>query len=88
MEDQHDIKVFQIINQNYFSVSPVQTRHEAVSLLSKNGLDIVPVLSHGKLVGVLRAKDIAELVEDENTDDAQRQGASFPLMNHIYKPAQ
>ena len=78
-EDQPDIKVFQIINQSYFSLSPDQDRHEAASLLAKNGLDIVPVLSHGKLVGVLRAKDIAELIEDENTEDAQRQGASLPL---------
>lgn len=78
-EDQPDIKVFQIINQSYFSLSPDQDRHEAASLLAKSGLDIVPVLNHGKLVGVLRAKDIAELIEDENTEDAQRQGASLPL---------
>ncbi|CFR24365.1 magnesium transporter [Yersinia kristensenii] len=78
-EEQQDIKIFQIINQNYFSVSPDQNRHEAVSLLSKNSLGIIPVLSHGKLMGILRAQDVAELIEDENTDDAQRQGASFPL---------
>ncbi|WP_392431734.1 magnesium transporter [Yersinia sp. HM-2024] len=78
-EEQQDLKIFQIINQSYFSVSPDQDRHESVGLLSKSGLDLVPVLSHGKLMGVLRAQDIAELIEDENTEDAQRQGASLPL---------
>ncbi|ATM96623.1 MgtE integral membrane protein [Yersinia frederiksenii] len=78
-EEQQDIKIFQIINQSYFFVSPDQDRHEAVGLLAKCGLDIVPVLNHGKLMGVLRAQEIAELIEDENTEDAQRQGASMPL---------
>ena len=33
----------------------------------------------GKLVGVLRPQDIADLIEDENTLDAQMQGATSPL---------
>lgn len=71
--------VSDIMRQTFFSVSPEQNRHDVSQLISQSGLDSVPVIHFGKLVGVLRPQDIAELIEDENTLDAQMQGATSPL---------
>ncbi|HCH50355.1 MAG TPA: magnesium transporter [Proteus sp.] len=75
----NDLFVSDIMRQTFFSVSPEQDRHDVYQLISHSGLDSVPVMHFGKLVGVLRPQDIAELIEDENTLDAQMQGATSPL---------
>jgi len=43
------------------------------------GADVVPVVTHGKLVGCLTEREIAHLLEDDVTEDAQLQGATLPL---------
>ena len=68
-----------MINHSYFQVSPDDDRNDVAHLLGKGGLDVVPVVVNKTLVGVLGEKEIARLIEDENTEDAQRQGASLPL---------
>ncbi|UJD99451.1 magnesium transporter [Serratia plymuthica] len=68
-----------MINHSYFQVSPDDDRNDVAHLLGKGGLDVVPVVVNKTLVGVLGEKEIAQLIEDENTEDAQRQGASLPL---------
>ncbi|WP_193014658.1 magnesium transporter [Proteus sp. FME41] len=75
----NDRFVSDVMRHTFFSVSPEQNRHDVYQLISQSGLDSVPVMHFGKLVGVLRPQDIAELIEDENTLDAQMQGASSPL---------
>ncbi|OAT34804.1 magnesium transporter [Proteus myxofaciens] len=75
----NDLFVSDIMRQTFFSVSPDQNRHDVYQLINHSGLDSVPVMHFGKLVGVLRPQDIAELIEDENTLDAQMQGATSPL---------
>ncbi len=67
------------MRHNYFSVAPEQSRHDVYDLINHSGLDMIPVVQFGKLMGVLRPQDIAELIEDENTLDAQLQGATTPL---------
>ncbi|HBO21707.1 MULTISPECIES: magnesium transporter [unclassified Providencia] len=74
-----DLLVADIMRHNYFSVSPEQSRHAVYDLINHSGLDMIPVVQFGKLMGVLRPQDIAELIEDENTLDAQLQGATTPL---------
>ncbi|POZ61958.1 magnesium transporter [Chromobacterium alticapitis] len=61
------------------SVEPGALRRDAAPELQGLALDIVPVVSNGKLVGALYEREIAALLRDEETDDAQRQGASLPL---------
>lgn len=68
-----------MMNPTYFHVSPDDDRNDVAHLLGKGGLDVVPVVVNKTLVGVLGEKEIARLIEDENTEDAQRQGASLPL---------
>ncbi len=68
-----------LMDVNFYHVSPKDERQDVILLLSKEELDIVPVIDNGKLVGCLTEKEIAHLLEDDVTEDAQRQGASLPL---------
>ncbi|MBP2836775.1 magnesium transporter [Dickeya parazeae] len=64
----------------YFQVSPDDIRNDVAHLLMENNPEVVPVVvAHHTLVGVLGEREIAQLIEDENTADAQRQGATIPL---------
>lgn len=74
-----DMFVADVMRQTYFSVSPEQSRHDVYELINNSGIDTVPVVQFGKLAGILRPQDIAELIEDENTQDAALQGGSQPL---------
>lgn len=74
-----DLFVSDIMRHNYFSVAPDQSRHEVNDLINNSGIDMIPVVQFGKIVGVLRPQDISDLIEDENTLDAQLQGATTPL---------
>lgn len=51
----------------------------------ERGLDLVPVVDKGELVGCLMEKEIAHLLEDDVTEDAQLQGATLLLENRIWK---
>lgn len=78
-EKNTDLCVRDLMMPIRFSVSPNQLRHDVAPELIEKGVDIVPVVSEGRLLGVLYEKEIATLIQDEGTDDAQRQGASLPL---------
>jgi len=54
-------------------------RHETSVFLKQTAVSYIPVLNNGKIVGILGPKEIAELKEDEGTEDSQLQGASSPL---------
>ena len=71
--DTQDIR--NLMEHHFFHVSPADERTEVISRISKEDVDIVPVVAGGKLVGCLTEREIAHLLEDEVTEDAQRQGA-------------
>ncbi len=62
-----------------FRVKPDDERQQVIAELSERGLDLVPVADKGELVGCLMEKEIAHLLEDDVTEDAQLQGATLPL---------
>lgn len=63
----------------YYYVTPDDERSKVVHHIISDQPEVVPVIHQLKLIGVLGKKELAELIEDENTADAQRQGASLPL---------
>lgn len=77
--DEGDRVLGSMMNHTYFHLSPDDDRNDVAHLLAKGGLDVVPVVVNKTLVGILGEKEIARLIEDEYTEDAQRQGASLPL---------
>ena len=62
-----------------FRVRPDDERQQVVADLTERGLDLVPVVDKGELVGCLMEKEIAHLLEDDVTEDVHRQGATLPL---------
>lgn len=62
-----------------FRVRPDDERQQVVAELTERGLDLVPVVEKGELVGCLMEKEIAHLLEDDVTEDVHRQGATLPL---------
>ncbi|PTU66097.1 magnesium transporter [Chromobacterium sp. Panama] len=73
------LPVSALMGPTAFVVEPNQQRRDIVPELIDKGVDLAPVVSGGKLLGALYEKEIAALIRDEGTDDAQRQGASLPL---------
>ncbi len=63
-----------------FRVKPDDERQQVIAELSERGLDLVPVVDKGELVGCLMEKEIAHLLEDDVTEDAQLQGATLLLL--------
>ncbi|MDU7049363.1 MAG: magnesium transporter [Klebsiella variicola] len=60
-----------------FRVKPDDERPQVIAELTERGLDLVPVVDKGELVGCLMEKEIAHLLEDDVTEDAQLQGATL-----------
>lgn len=71
--------VSMMMNCAYTQAAPEDERSQLAHQIISEHLDVLPVVQNKILIGVLGEKELAELVEDENTADAQRQGASIPL---------
>jgi magnesium transporter len=70
----------------FIQLKPEDERSDVAGLLAHGGADVVPVVTHGKLVGCLTEREIAHLLEDDVTEDAQRQGPRCRWRNPIWKP--
>lgn len=71
--------IMQLASTTLFHVSPDDSRSVAATLVEKHHMTLLPIIEKGKLVGCLNEKEIAQLLADEVTEDAQRQGATLPL---------
>ncbi|ADO46524.1 magnesium transporter [[Enterobacter] lignolyticus] len=68
-----------LMDGSLFRVKPDDERQQVVLQLAERELDLVPVVERDVLVGCLMEKEIAHLLEDDVTEDVQRQGATLPL---------
>lgn len=71
----------------FLQVKPEDERADVAGLLAHGGADVVPVVTHGKLVGCLTEREIAHLLEDDVTEDAQLQGRRCRWRSPIWTPA-
>jgi magnesium transporter len=78
-EEHNGERIRDMMETTFFRVKPTDEREHIAELVAKNHLDIVAVVDNGRLVGCLTEREIAQIIEDENTEDAQMQGASLPL---------
>jgi len=74
-----DKPVYVMMRHAFTKVTPDDSRGDIAHILMEENIDILPVVANHTLVGVLGEREIARLIADENTADAQRQGASLPL---------
>lgn len=68
-----------LMRESVVSVAPDADQEEAARLLHAHRLTALPVVDEGQLLGVLTPEDVADIVEEETTEDAVRQGGAEPL---------
>ncbi|ALX96023.1 magnesium transporter [Serratia fonticola] len=78
-EEHNGERIKDMMETTFFHVKPTDEREHIAKLVDNNNLDIVAVVDNGRLVGCLTEREIAQIIEDENTEDAHLQGASLPL---------
>ncbi|SDX90513.1 magnesium transporter [Acetomicrobium thermoterrenum DSM 13490] len=73
-------KIEDVMHTNIITVLATADQEEAAKLMSQYDLMILPVVNEqGRLVGVITADDIMDVIEEEDTEDIHRLGGSQPL---------
>lgn len=72
--------VSDLMEENVLTVGPLTEAEEAASVCLKRRLEELAVVDgDGRLLGVLTEDQAVDIVQDETTEDAEKQGGSTPL---------
>ncbi len=71
--------VAELMDTTLVSVSPTTHQEEAARLLNDHELIALPVVRDGRLLGIITSDDVADIIEEETTEDFDRLGGSEPL---------
>ncbi|RMI04847.1 magnesium transporter [Cellulomonas triticagri] len=74
-----DVLVAALMRDEVVTVGPLVDQERAADLLRRHHLAALPVVDGGRLLGVLTGDDVADIVEEEATEDAVRQGGATPM---------
>ena len=75
-----DTKVEQIMDYTFVSISAEEDREEAVRMIKRYDLSVLPVIDNdGVLLGIVTVDDILDVEEEEVTEDIQLSAAVTPL---------
>jgi magnesium transporter len=61
------------------TVSPIMDREDVARLISKYDLLAVPVVDHGRVIGIVTVDDIMDAIVQETTEDLQKLGGMEAL---------
>jgi magnesium transporter len=74
-----------VMNQNVISVPPLLDQEEVARKLAKYDLNVMPVVSdRGRILGVITADDVLDVLTAEQTEDVQKMGAIEPLRDDYF----
>ncbi len=77
---EEDIKISELMDDSFLSLSAFDDREEAVRMLEKYDVLALPVVdSNGYIVGIVTFDDIYDVSEEETTEDFQRTSGINPL---------
>lgn len=68
-----------LTNKDFVSIDPLADQEEAARLLNQYRLIALPVVQDEEIIGIITVDDVADIIEEESTEDAAKQGASNPL---------
>ncbi len=68
-----------VMDTDLLSVDADRDQEQAARMLINNHLFALPVVDEGRLIGIITSDDVADIIDDEATEDAERQGGSNPL---------
>lgn len=75
-----DVVVHELVEHDVITVEALTDQEEAAKVLVKHRLLALPVVDgDNRLLGVVTSDDVSDIVEEEATEDAERQGGSQPL---------
>jgi magnesium transporter len=73
------------MNHNVISVPPLLDQEEVARKLAKYDLNVMPVVSdRGRILGVITADDVLDVLTAEQTEDVQKMGAIEPLRDDYF----
>lgn len=78
-EQDAEKSITQLMFAPTLQVKPEDSRADICRLIDNDHPPLIPVIDNGRVVGCLKEKEIARLLADDATEDAQRQGATQPL---------
>jgi magnesium transporter len=74
-----------VMNHNVISVPPLLDQEEVARKLAKYDLNVMPVVSdRGRILGVITADDVLDVLTAEQTEDVQKMGAIEPLRDDYF----
>ncbi len=71
--------VADVMRTDLVTTDALADQEEAARLRQESGITALPVVDDGVLLGVLTVDDLTDILEEESTEDAARQGGSQPL---------
>ncbi|WP_051461645.1 magnesium transporter [Tomitella biformata] len=71
--------VRELMDTDLLSVDARTDQEAASRMLIANHLFALPVVDEGRLIGIITSDDVADIIDEEFTEDAERQGGSNPL---------
>lgn len=71
--------VRELMDTDLLSVEARTDQEVAGRMLIANHLYALPVVEGGRLIGIITSDDVADILDEEFTEDAERQGGSNPL---------
>ncbi|WP_307810683.1 magnesium transporter [Tomitella cavernea] len=74
-----DALVHEVMDTDLLSVDADCDQEQAARMLIGNHLFALPVVDGGRLIGIITSDDVADILDEEFTEDAERQGGSNPL---------
>lgn len=74
-----DELVREVMDTDLLSVDAERDQEYAARILVGNHLFALPVVHDGVMIGIITSDDVADIVDEEFTEDAERQGGSNPL---------
>lgn len=74
-----------VMNHNVISVPPLLDQEDVARKLAKYDLNVMPVVSdRGRILGVITADDVLDVLTDEQSEDVQKMGAIEPLRDEYF----
>ena len=74
-----------VMNHNVIAVPPLLDQEEVARKLAKYDLNVMPVVSdRGRILGVITADDVLDVLTAEQTEDVQKMGAIEPLRDDYF----
>lgn len=74
-----------VMNHNVISVPPLLDQEDVARKLAKYDLNMLPVVSErGRILGVITADDVLDVLTEEQSEDVQKMGAIEPLRDDYF----